>query len=83
MGGGRSRTDERGYAEIILPAPDWYSLIIRYPGHEQVLYEEVMEPDKAYVYTADSMSNAASHVSGAIGTLSNVLLPEYSQTFTD
>ncbi len=76
VGGGRSRTDQRGYAEIILPGPDTYALVIRYPGHEQVLYMEELEPDKAYVYRADYASNAASHASGAIGTLGNVLSPE-------
>ena len=76
VGGGRSRTDGSGYAEIILPAPGWYALVIRYPGHEQVLYMEEMEPDKAYVYRADATSNAASNASGAIGTLGNVLSPE-------
>ena len=76
VGGGRSRTDERGYAEVILPGPDYYALVIRYPGHEQVLYMEELEPDKTYVYSADSASNAASQATGAIGTLGNVLSPE-------
>ena len=76
VGGGRSRTDESGYAEIILPSADWYALVIRYPGHEQVLFMEEMEPDKVYVYRADYASDAASHASGPIGTLGNVLLPE-------
>lgn len=76
VGGGRSRTDQRGYAEIILPGPDWYALIIRYPGHEQVLYEEEIEPEQTYVYRADSASTAASRASGAIGTLGNLLSPE-------
>lgn len=73
VGGGRSRTDERGYAQLLLPGPDWCSLIIRYPGHEQVLYMEEIEPDKAYVYRSDAASNAASSVSGEIGTLGNLL----------
>ena len=72
-GGGRSRTDESGYAEVILPSADWYALTIRYPGHEQVLYMEEMEPDKAYVYRADQVANIASHASGPIGTVGNVL----------
>ena len=76
VGGGRSRTDERGYAEIILPGLEYCALVIRYPGHEQVLYMEVLEPDKTYVYRADSASNAASHATGAVGTLGNVLSPE-------
>ena len=76
VGSGRSKTDESGYAEVILPGLDWYALVIRYPGHEQVLYMEEMEPDKAYVYRSDSASNTASSASGAIGVLGNLLLPE-------
>jgi hypothetical protein len=76
VGGGRSRTDESGYAEIILPGVDWYALIIRYQGHEQVLYMEELEPDRSYVYRADSVSKAVSHSSGAVGTLANLLSPE-------
>ncbi len=73
VGGGRSKTDKDGYAEVILPGADWYALTIRYPGHEQVLYMEEMEPDKAYVYRADQVTDAASHVSGPIGTLGSLL----------
>ena len=79
VGGGSSKTDEYGYAEIILPVIvglNYYALIIRYLGHEQVLYEEEMEPDKTYVYRADSYSNKASTALGAFGTLGNVLLLE-------
>ena len=74
--GGRSMTDERGYAQIVLPGLDWYALVIRYPGHEQVLYMEEMEPDKAYVYRAEAASKAVSDASGAVGTLGNLLSPE-------
>ena len=76
VGGRRSRTDERGYAEIILPGPDWYALMIKYPGHEQVLYMEEMAPDKAYVYRADSASKITSDSQGLIGTIGNMLSPE-------
>ncbi len=76
VGGGRSSTDGFGYAEIILPGADWYALIIRYPGHEQVLYTEQLEPDRAYVYRADSASTAVGRASGAVGTLGNLLSPE-------
>jgi len=76
VGSGRSRTDQAGYAELLLHGPDWCSLIIRYPGHEQVLYMEEMEPGKTYVYRADAASKAASGVSGEIGTLGNLLILE-------
>ena len=76
VSGGRSRTDGRGYAEIILPEPNWYALIIRYPGHEEVLYMEELEPDRTYVYRADSFERHRSLAGGEVGTLGNVLLPE-------
>jgi hypothetical protein len=75
-GGGRYATDASGYAEIILPIFDWYALTIRYPGHEQVLYMEEMEPGKAYVYRADSQAEAISGVAGPVGTLGSLLTIE-------
>ena len=76
VGRGRSRTDQGGYAQLLLPGPDFCSLIIRYPGHEQVLYMEDIEPGHTYVYRSDAASKAASNVSGEIGTLGNLLLLE-------
>lgn len=76
VGCGRTKTDRSGYAEVIVPGRDWYALIIRYPGHEQVLYMEEMDSDKNYVYRADSVSEMVNSTSGEIGTLGNVLLPE-------
>lgn len=76
VGGGSSKTDEHGYAEIILPGFTYYALIIRYPGHEQVLYDEEIGPDKNYVYRANSYSTLADSALGEIGSLGNVLLPE-------
>ena len=52
-GGGRSRTDERGYAEIIVLSYDFYALIIRFGEHEEVLYMEQIGPDATYVYRPD------------------------------
>ena len=76
VGGGRSRTDGQGYAEIVLPEPNWYALIIRYRGHEQVLYMEELEPEVTYVYRADTFERHRSLAAGEVGTLGNVLLRE-------
>ena len=78
VGGGSSKTDEDGYAEIGLPVivgANYYALIIRYPGHEQVLYEEKMEPHNNYVYRVGAYSTKADSALGAFGTLGNILLP--------
>jgi len=76
VGGGRFKTDSNGYAEVIIPSPRFYALIIRYPGHERVLYMEEIEPGKSYVYKPDLVSNIASIAGGSVGTLGNVLLTE-------
>jgi hypothetical protein len=75
-GYGRTTTDDRGYTEILLPRRDWYALVVRYPGHEQVLYMEDIGPGKSYVYRADSVSKMSDNASGNVGTLGNILLPE-------
>ena len=76
VGGGRFKTDRNGYAEVIIPSPRFYALIIRYPGHERVLYMEEIEPGKAYVYKPDLVATTAGTDTGSVGTLGNVLLPE-------
>jgi len=76
VGGGRSRTDKDGYAKVALAGPDWYAIVVRYPGHEQVLYMESLEPNKVYIYRSDAASNAANSISGEVGTLGDLLVPE-------
>ena len=79
VGGGNSKTDQDGYAEIVLPVvagTNYYALIIRYPGHEQVLYEEMMEPGNTYVYRAGSYSAKADSALGEFGTLGEILSSE-------
>ena len=72
VGGSRSDTNSSGYAEIILPGPDFYALTINYPGHQQVLYMEDIEPQMTYIYR----SMAEKLPSDTIGTIGNVLIPE-------
>jgi hypothetical protein len=71
-GGRRSTTNALGYAEIILPWLDYYAITINYPGHQQVLYMEEIEPQMTYIYR----SVAENVPSDTIGTLGNVLIPE-------
>ena len=73
VGVGRFTSDRDGVAQVVVPDAGWYALVVRYPGHEQVLYMEELKPDMSYVYRADSLAAAASRASGEIGTLGNVL----------
>lgn len=81
VGGGISKTNQLGYADVRLPigsvsGKTYHALIIRYPGHEQVLYEEELEPDCTYVYKPDSYKKKAAGALGEMGTLGNVLIME-------
>ncbi len=50
----RSRTDAHGRVRFYLPSADFYALIIRYDGHEEVLYQEQLAPGGQYVYRRDT-----------------------------
>ena len=76
VGGGRSATDASGYADVILPGPNVYAMVIRFPGHENVLYMEELEPGVTYVYGADSAVKAAQSAGGTVETLGNLLTRE-------
>ena len=47
---GVSRADRRGVARFYLPGADDYALEISTAQHEEVLYEEALEPGKTYTY---------------------------------
>lgn len=49
-----SRTDDQGYVRFYLPCKDYYALVIRYGGAEEVLYQEELAPGGAYVYRRDT-----------------------------
>jgi hypothetical protein len=55
---GHSVTNSKGYAKLYIPSEFIYSLIIRYDEHEEVLYEENINPCETYVYRADAQTTS-------------------------
>ena len=50
VGLNRSRTNGQGYARFYVPGADFYAVIVRFDGYEEVLYLEVLAPGGGYVY---------------------------------
>ncbi len=53
-GFGRSRTNSRGYAKLYIPFNYIFACMIRFAGHEEVLYEERLSMGETYRYRADA-----------------------------
>ena len=52
-GQGSKRTNKQGYAKFGLPEDNWYSLVINFDLHEEVLYQERLARGITYVYRPD------------------------------
>jgi len=50
---GRSKTNGRGYARFFLPREEFYAILVRHGGHQEVLYMERLAPGGSYVYSPD------------------------------
>ena len=55
---GKFRTDEHGYAEFLLPEDNWYSLVINYNSHEEILYLERLSIGVTYTYKTDLLTKS-------------------------
>jgi hypothetical protein len=49
----RSRTGQDGLTKLDLPNAGYYVLTVRYGGHEEALFMEMLEPGINYVYKPD------------------------------
>ena len=47
---GRSKTDSQGVARFYIPNKAFYAMVIRYEGHQEVLYEELLAPRTNFTY---------------------------------
>ena len=47
---GRAKADSQGIARFYVPDYACYAMTVRYPGHEEVLYEEFLTPGADYTY---------------------------------
>jgi hypothetical protein len=57
VGLGEAVTDDNGYVELGLPIKDFYAVVIKFGDHEEILYQELLDPGLSYVYTPDAAKN--------------------------
>ena len=55
----RSRTNSQGYARLYIPYSDLYALTVKFTNHEEVLYEEKLNPGETYLYKPDVQLTSA------------------------
>ena len=65
-GVGRSRTNKQGYARFYVPDEYYYAVIVRYDGHEEVLYLEVLTPGGTYVYRPGPETTSQEHYKAGV-----------------
>lgn len=58
VGVGRTKTNDKGYANLFIPNDFFYALIIQYRNHKELLYTERLTPGSTYVYRTDSSLNS-------------------------
>ena len=49
-GVGTSRANEHGVVKLYVPREDHYAVVVRFSGHEGVLYVERVKPTERYTY---------------------------------
>ncbi len=51
---GVTRVRRKGMASLYLPRDDFYAVVVRWAGHEEILYLERLRPGPTYVYRPDA-----------------------------
>ena len=66
VGLGRSKTDRQGVARFYVPNEATYAMVIRYEGHEEILYLESLIPGTNYIYHPGPIVTAEQHYKAGV-----------------
>ena len=66
---GRTKTDRNGVARFFVPNESYYAMVVRYPGHQEVLYEEVLAPRVNFVYRPGPIVTPEQHYKAGVRAL--------------
>jgi len=62
----RSKTDKDGVARFYVPHEATYAMVIRYEGHQEILYEESLVPNTNYIYRPGPIITPEQHYKAGV-----------------
>jgi hypothetical protein len=65
----RAKSDSQGVARFFVPNESYYSMVVRFPGHQEVLYEEVLAPGANFVYRPGPIVTPEEHYKAGVRAL--------------
>ena len=65
-------TDAQGRARFFVPDEAYYAVVVAYPGHREVLYEEVLTPGGDYTYHPGPIVTPEEHYKADVRALALV-----------
>ena len=63
---GRFKTDKYGVARFYIPSEATYAMVIRYKGHEEILYLEWLIPGTNYIYRPGPIVTSKEHYKAGV-----------------
>ena len=69
---GRTRTDAQGQARFFVPDEAYYAVVVAYPGHREILYEEMLTPGARYTYRPGPVVTPEEHYKAGVRALALV-----------
>ena len=69
---GRTTTDAQGRGRFFVPEEAYYAVIVAYPGHREILYEEVLTPGAGYTYRPGPIVTPEEHYKAGVRALALV-----------
>ena len=71
-GASNAKTNRYGTARLFVPDESYYAMVIQYPGHKEVLYEEFLTPGHSYTYRPGPIVTKEEHYKAGVRAMALV-----------
>ena len=69
---GRTTTDAQGLARFFVPDEAYYAVVVAYPGHSEILYDEALTPGASYTYRPGPIVTPEEHYKAGVRAMALV-----------